>query len=246
MGQNRYAEERADLDELIESRVIREVIGTVKSGKEATVYCCRAYTGDELYAAKVYRDRNVRRFSNDASYTEGRARGMRRRDQLAVATKSRAGRKIAFDQWVDYEWSTLSTLYQDGCDVPRPIAHSGRVIIMDYIGDEEGPAPALNAVQLEPEEVRDVFDALMRNIESMLACDRVHADLSPFNVLYWNGRPVIIDFPQAVDPRFSPSALSLLDRDVSRICEWAARAGIAANSSRITHDLWSRFLRNAL
>src|SRR3954464_5714306 len=82
LGQNKDAEQLAALDEFIEARVIAEVIGVVKSGKEATVYCCRPYRANTgLIAAKVYRDRDVRRFSNDAPYMEGRTRGMRRRDQ---------------------------------------------------------------------------------------------------------------------------------------------------------------------
>ena len=42
----------------------------VKSGKEATVYCCQAHpsTGAKLLAAKVYRSRNNRSFKNDVIY----------------------------------------------------------------------------------------------------------------------------------------------------------------------------------
>jgi RIO kinase 1 len=237
----------AALDEFIEGRVMSEVIGVVKSGKEATVYCCRPYRADTgLIAAKVYRDRDVRRFSNDAQYMEGSTRGMRRRDQLAIAKKSRAGRKISFGHWVDQEWRTLSELYKAGADVPRPLSHSGRVILMEYLGDEEGAAQTLNAVQLEREECERVFNVLVRNIELMLACDRIHSDLSAFNVLYRDGDVRIIDFPQAVDPRFNSSALTLLDRDVDRICQYAARSGVIADGPAIVRELWSRFLRSEL
>ena len=247
MGQNKDAEQLAALDEFIEGRVIAEVIGVVKSGKEATVYCCRPYREDTgLIAAKIYRDRDVRRFSNDAPYMEGRTRGMRRRDQLAIATKSRAGRRISFGHWVEQEWRTLSTLYQAGCDVPRPLAHSGRVILMEYVGDEDGAAQTLNATDLETDECERVFDVVIRNIELMLACDVIHADLSAFNVLYRDGDVRIIDFPQAVDPRFNSSALSLLDRDVARICQYAAHSGIVRDGQAIVRDLWSRFLRSEL
>ena len=78
----------------------------------------------------------------------------------------------------------------------------------------------------------------------MLACDRIHGDLSAFNVLYREGDVRIIDFPQAVDPRFNSSALTLLERDVDRICEYASRRGVGADGARIVRDLWSRFLRS--
>ena len=82
--------------------------------------------------------------------------------------------------------------------------------------DEDGAAQTLNATDLETDECDRVFNAVMRNVELMLACDVIHADLSAFNVLYRDGEVRIIDFPQAVDPRFNSSALSLLDRDVYR------------------------------
>ena len=247
MGQNKDAEQLAALDEFIEGRVISEVIGVVKSGKEATVYCCRPYRHDTgLIAAKVYRDRDVRRFSNDAPYMEGRTRGMRRRDQLAIATKSRAGRKISFGHWIEQEWKTLSVLYQAGGDVPRPLAHSGRVILMEFVGDENCAAQTLNATELETVECERVFNLVMRNIELMLACDRIHGDLSAFNVLYRDGDVRIIDFPQAVDPRFNSSALTFLDRDVDRICQYATRSGVVRDGQAIVRDLWSRFVRSEL
>ena len=58
----------------------------------------------------------------------------------------------------------------------------------------------------------------MRNVELMLAYDRVHGDLSAYNVLYRDGEVRIIDFPQAVDPRFNSNALYLLERDIEHLC----------------------------
>jgi len=247
LGKNKEAEQIDALGELIEALIIDEVLGVIKSGKEATVYCCRGYQGEPpRLAAKVYRDRDVRRFANDYAYVEGRTRGMARQDVAAIAAKSRAGRAIAFGQWVDEEWKTLRLLHDAGCDVPEPIDRVGRVILMEYFGDDEGAAPMLAHARLAREEARDVLERLLRNIELMLACDRVHGDLSPFNVLYRDGEVRIIDFPQAVDPRFNSQALPLLQRDIDRVCEWALRCGVEADAARIARGLWARFLRSDL
>ena len=32
-----------------------------------------------------------------------------------------------------------------------------------------------------------LFRRLLRNVELFLDCDRVHADFSPFNILFWEG-----------------------------------------------------------
>jgi len=248
LGKNRDNEQLDAIEPFIEQGLIAEVLGVVKSGKEATVYCCEGgpASGRALVAAKVYRSRNVRQFSNDAAYRHGRLRNLERRQARAIIAGSRAGREIAFDRWVSDEYETLRLLHRASADVPEPIAQSGSVVLMEYVGDEDAPAPVLASVRLEPDQARAVFERLMRNVELALACDRVHGDLSAYNVLYHQGGVRVIDFPQAVDARFNANALSLLERDVERLCDHFARLGVHADAWGIARNLWRRFLRSEL
>lgn len=230
------------LEAFIDDATIDEVVGTVKSGKEATVYCCSSTRHNGLLAAKVYRSHKVRQFANDAAYTGGRL-WRHNRYARAIAQKSRAGRQFAFAAWVNAEYETLQALHQAGGDAPMPVARSESVIVMEYVGDDQAPAPMLSSVDFDAAGARAAFDQVMRNVELLLACDRVHGDLSPHNVLYHRGRAVLIDFPQAVDARFNPNARDLLARDVENICRFAARHGVETDAPRITHELWGRFLR---
>ncbi len=112
---------------------------------------------------------------------------------------------------------------------------------MEYQGDRQHAAPALQHVELPEHKVRPVFGQLMRNIELWLAHNYIHADLSAYNVLYWQGQVSIIDFPQAVDPRFNPNALALLTRDIENICRYVARYGLEHDGQRIAERLWHKF-----
>ena len=75
----------------------------------------------------------------------------------------------------------------------------------------------------------------------MLDLHVVHGDLSPYNVLYWRGEPVIIDLPQAVDPRLNPAARELLQRDIENVCTCATRRGVPRDAMEIAHELWRAF-----
>lgn len=233
------------LDFFFAEGLITDILYTVKSGKEATVYCCRAHpsTGMDLLAAKVYRSRNNRGFKNDAVYQEGRVilEGHVRR---AVQNKSRFGREAQFAMWVNYEFEALKALYQVGADIPRPIAKNEHVILMEYRGNPQQAAPALQYADLPKDEVRPIFERLMRNIELWLAHNYIHADLSAYNILYWQSKITIIDFPQAIDPRFNSNALALLTRDIENICHYVARYGLERDGQRIAERLWRKF-RNA-
>src|SRR5205085_7289278 len=63
------------LGHFYDDKQISDVLSRVKSGKEATVYCCAAHpgTGLELIAAKVYRPRMFRQLRNDSRYRQGRS-----------------------------------------------------------------------------------------------------------------------------------------------------------------------------
>src|SRR5258708_20396017 len=127
---------QAALDSFFTQGLITEVLYTVKSGKEATVYCCQAHpsTGVELLAAKVYRPRNNRGSKNDAFYQEARVilEGHVRR---AVQNKSRFGREVQLAMWVNYEFEALKALYRPGATIPRPSARAERPTRMQYHGN---------------------------------------------------------------------------------------------------------------
>ncbi len=232
------------LDMFFAEGLITEVLGLVKIGKEASVYCCQAGSelGGGLVAAKVYRRRQYR-FKNDAIYQEGRTRGMEGHLRRALKRKSEIGRQVQTGSWINHEYETLDLLYEAGADVPRPLASRGDAILMEYIGDSESPAPRLVQVAPDREEAEALFEALLANVELWLATNRVHADLSPHNVLYWDGRLVVIDFPQAIDPRFNSSARDLLHRDVDNVCRYFQALGVPSDPWRLAEDLWRRFLR---
>jgi RIO kinase 1 len=110
---------------------------------------------------------------------------------------------------------------------------------MDYIGDIDSAAPTLNSVTLEPDEARPLFERVIRNIDLLLANQRIHGDLSAYNILYWDGDITLIDFPQVVQPDTNPAAWNIFLRDVTRICQYFNSQGIRSNAGKLAGDLWT-------
>jgi RIO kinase 1 len=231
------------LDAFIGDGSISDVLYVVRSGKEATVYCCRgaASSGGGLVAAKVYRPLERRNFHNDSIYQKGRDAAFSRRDKLALAKKTRHGRDVQYGSWINAEFQTMRTLYDAGADVPEVFAHSSGAILMEYFGDEENAAPMLFRAALNRDEAEEILRKIIGNVKLWLANHLVHGDLSPYNLLYWEGRIVAIDFPQAVDPRVNPSARSLLGRDLENVCGYFSRYGFRADANRIATGLWADY-----
>jgi len=233
------------LDSFISEGLISEVLHMVKSGKEAAVYCCRAGTAidADVLAAKVYKPRSFRSFRNDAMYREGRVI-LNRRDARAFAKRTEHGREVGSALWTSHEWEVLNTLFHAGADVPAPIAHSSGALLLEFVGSaDDGAAPILKDCDLSATEAAAIYERLLRNVELWLSQNIVHADLSAYNVLYWQEAPLVIDFPQAVDPRFNFNAYSLLLRDIENINRYFARYGVTENASELADRLWTAYER---
>ena len=110
---------------------------------------------------------------------------------------------------------------------------------MTYIGDLDDAAPQLRSLKPARAEAEDMLRGVMRNVELFLYRNVIHGDLSAYNILVWEERVVVIDLPQAVDPRKNRHAQALLERDVERVCGFFERFGVRSNAHRLAADLWT-------
>ena len=226
----------AGLQPLIDDGVIDEVLRSLKSGKEATVYVVR--TGSQVRCAKVYRDMGQRSFQKRAQYQEGRkVRGSRQ--ARAMAKSTRFGRKEQESAWKNAEVDALYKLVAADVRVPKPYGYFNDVLIMELVTDANGnPAPRLGEVDLSPELARDYHTFLIRQIVRMLSLGLIHGDLSEFNVLVGPDGPVIIDLPQAVNAAGNNTAFRMFERDVNNMRASFARAAPELLQSEYALEIW--------
>lgn len=237
------------LEILFQQKWFDDVLHMVKGGKEASVYLCKgnATSGETYLAAKVYRPRQFRNLRNDSLYREGRVnldesgreitnKGLRH----AIHKRTEFGRELLLTSWLEHEFQALDLLSKAGADVPRPFATDSNTILMSYYGDEIMGAPTLNDISLPVQEARPLFDRVLHNIDLMLSKGRIHGDLSAYNILYWEGKIAIIDFPQAVSPDENRSAYHIFERDVLRVCEYFQRQGVNSQPRKLAAELWQK------
>jgi len=184
----------------------------IARGKEAHVFHATDIDG-KVVAVKIFHTSNAV-FKNLIQYIEGDRRfgGLRRRHRDLV------------DIWVRKEHRNLSRLSRWGLNVPRPIGIHKNVLVMEYIGTDVSASPKLREVKVDDPE--SVFDDLL---EFLAICwqkaNLVHGDFSPYNILWHDGRAMVIDVGQAVI-QTHPKAQEFLVRDVTRLVEWGKKNGI--------------------
>ncbi len=229
----------AALQPLIDDGVIDEVLRSLKSGKEATVYTVR--TGTQVRCAKVYRDMGQRSFQKRAQYQEGRkVRGSRQ--ARAMAKSTRYGRKEAESSWKNTEVDALYKLAAAGVRVPKPFGYFNDTLVMELVTDADGqPAPRLGEVALTPELAREYHTFLIRQVVRMLALGLIHGDLSEFNVLVDAQGPVIIDLPQAVNAAGNNGAFAMLERDVNNLRGTLGQFAPELLTTEYAREIWALF-----
>jgi RIO kinase 1 len=234
----------AGLQPLIDDGIIDEVLRSLKSGKEATVYVVR--TGAQIRCAKVYRDMAQRSFQKRAQYQEGRkVRGSRQ--ARAMSKSTRFGRKEQESAWKNAEVDALYKLVAADVRVPKPYGYFNDVLIMELVTDAAGnPAPRLGEVDLSPELALEYHQFLIRQVVRMLSLGLIHGDLSEFNVLVGPDGPVIIDLPQAVNAAGNNNAFAMLERDVNNIRNTLGRFAPELLETQFAREMWSLFQQGEL
>jgi RIO kinase 1 len=189
--------------DLMKGGYIDTVQYPVSTGKEGNVFFATDEDGDPV-ALKIFRT-STSTFKRHAKYIEGDPR-----------FKGLGGNKWKIIYaWANKEFKNLQRYADAGIPVPEPITFDKNCLLMEYIGDETRPAPQLKDVQLE--DPTDMYDEVLSFImDGWKDAHLVHGDLSEYNVLVWDGQPILIDCGQAMTIDFF-NAKDLLVRDITNV-----------------------------
>jgi len=188
-----------------------EFVGIISAGKEANVYFARG-KDDVPLAVKIYKidPQNTKWMKN---YIIGDPRFKR----IGNSTH-----KIIYT-WSKKEYKNLKQLKRHNIRVPNPIHCVDNVLVMEYIGDKNGtPAPRLKDVDefYHPKLLLKQILAYMRTM--YLDAHLVHGDLSEYNILFWEDKPIIIDVSQGVST-YHINAPVFLKRDLINVLKFFSK-----------------------
>jgi RIO kinase 1 len=224
-----FSSERATLEEVFDqatfmvvydflnSGVLYEVHGVVNAGKEARVYWGKNKEGKDL-AVKIYLTASAEFRKGMLKYIEGdyRFKGVKRDTRSLIFT------------WAQKEFRNLEQASRVKVRVPKPIAVKNNVLVMEFIGKDGVQAPSLKEQQ--PDNPDKVYDTMVTYVTRLYRkAELVHGDLSEYNIMMWNGRPVLFDMAQAV-PISHPMAGFLLHRDLTNLNRFFSRLDVKVPS----------------
>jgi RIO kinase 1 len=214
------------LEKLISDRIIDMLDFPISTGKEGNVF--RGITPDKKFVAvKIFRT-STSTFKHISNYIIGDPR---------FKSLHRTRRDIVY-AWTKKEYKNLERLHKAGVRAPKPIVCRNNVLIMEYIGDSNKPAPLLRDVTLK--NPKKIFDILIDFISKMYKkADLVHGDISAFNVLMHKNKPYLIDLGQGVLIEHQ-NALEFLKRDIHNLVNYFKKFNIHADENKIYNTITKR------
>ncbi len=188
------------------------IIGPISTGKEANVFLAKNPQRKEI-AIKIYRI-ETSSFQNMWKYI----RGDRRFESVKKTKKS------IVKAWAKKEFRNLELAKKAGLNVPKPIISRNNVLIMEFIGDKNNPAPI--AKFYPPKEPKKWLEKILNMIKDLYQkVGLIHGDLSEYNILNYKEKPYIIDFGQGV-LKDNPISKELLENDIKNILKWFKKKGV--------------------
>ncbi|UCH88945.1 MAG: serine protein kinase RIO [Thermoplasmata archaeon] len=178
----------------------------ISTGKEANVFKGTTPEGESV-AVKIYRIATAT-YKHFKKYIEGdpRFRNVKGDHRSQVYT------------WAQKEFKNLKRMCAAEVRVPEPVTYIKNILVMEYIGTEEGAAPMLKDIELE--NPQECFDILVNAIEILYNKGRlVHGDFSEYNILVPDDDIVLIDVGQSVLLEH-PMAQEMIERDIKNLVRY--------------------------
>ena len=201
------------LNRLINNNVLKYIKGALASGKESKVYLALAMN-NEFRAVKIYLTVSAE-FKKRLQYIAGDPR----------FSDIKKGSRNLISIWAKKEFKNLQTAYKSGVSVPFPHYVRRNVLVMEFIGDEDGN-PCSNLLSSDSVTSEDYEEVMEQTSKLYQKAQLVHADLSEYNIFKCaNGRIMLFDFGSSVNTRH-PNSKQFLIRDIVNVNRFFEKRGI--------------------
>ncbi|MFC1691000.1 serine protein kinase RIO [Nanoarchaeota archaeon] len=190
-----------------------ELESPISIGKEANIFTALKKDGSRVIL-KIYRLETCD-FNKMYDYIK--------MDTRYIGMKK--GRRDVIFSWAQREFRNLQKARDAGIKVPTVYNCYHNILVMEFIGDDQ-PAPKIkDSVPSKKTDIKKFYESVVKYMKKYHKAKMVHGDLSEFNILNLNDKPVFIDMSQA-SPLDSSNAKELLERDCKNIARFFTKAGL--------------------
>ncbi|EDW87688.1 serine/threonine-protein kinase RIO3 [Drosophila yakuba] len=225
------------LYKLINNQILEQINGIISTGKEAVILHANSdanYTGSNEHGHQsgvlvppelLPRECAIKIFKTTLNEFKQRDRYIK--DDYRFKDRfSKQNHRVIINMWAEKEMHNLMRMQAIGLNVPDVVVLKKHVLVMRFIGDNHNAAPKLKDARLSDAELSCAYEEIVAAMHKLYnEAKLVHADMSEYNILWYEGKCWFIDVAQSVEPKH-PSALEFLMRDCGNIVNFFERRGL--------------------
>jgi len=220
---------RVLLYKMVNGGVLDGINGVISTGKEAVIIHADGGPGhqESEEPMNVPKECVIKVFKTTLSEFKTRDKYIRDDYRFRDRFSKQNPRKV-IHMWAEKEMRNLVKMAKGGLRVPEVVVLKKHVLLMSFIGQEGRPAPKLKdaAERMSEAELELAYRQVVEMMVKLYTeCHLVHADLSEYNILWWQREAWFIDVSQAVEP-IHPSGLDFLLRDCTNIYNFFSKKGV--------------------
>jgi RIO kinase 3 len=218
------------LYKFVNGGVLDSINGVISTGKEAVIMHADGGPGPERDTDEpmnVPKECAVKVFKTTLNEFKTRDKYIRDDYRFKDRFSKQNPRKV-IHMWAEKELHNLAKMAKGGIRVPEIVVLKKHVLIMSFIGREGRPAPKLKdaAEHMSAKDLNMAYQQVVEMMEQLYTvCHLVHADLSEYNILWYEKEAWFIDVSQAVEP-IHPSGLDFLLRDCTNVHNFFSKRGV--------------------
>lgn len=194
--------------------IFDELVSPLEVGKESNVFIAKK--GQKKVIIKIYRLQNCD-YKRMFDY-------IRKDPRYQFLRQKR--REIIF-AWTQREYKNLLKAEKAKIKAPKALGWKMNIIVEEMIG-----SPALPLKDDYPQDPKKFLDLVIKEMKKMYKAGLIHGDLSSFNILNHNNKPVLIDFSQATLVR-TPNSEDLLKRDIKNVLQFFRKLGVKESEEKV-------------
>jgi RIO kinase 1 len=208
------------LFDLQKKGVFDELVSPLEVGKESNVFV--GNKGKKKVIIKIYR-MQTNDFKRMYDY-------IRKDTRYQFLRKKRREIILA---WTQREFKNLLRAEKGKVKSPHALGWKNNIIVEEFIGNKEAAPPLKDAYPAYPHQF---LQDIITEMKKMYKVKLIHGDLSSFNILNHNEKPVLIDFSQATLTK-TPNSEELLVRDVKNILKFFKKLGVEESFEKVMKEI---------
>uniref|UniRef100_H3C7K7 Serine/threonine-protein kinase RIO3 n=2 Tax=Tetraodon nigroviridis TaxID=99883 RepID=H3C7K7_TETNG len=208
---------------LVNAGVLEKINGCISTGKESVVFHA---DGGSLEERQVPDEVVLKVFKTTLNEFKNRDRYIKD-DYRFIDRFSKLNPRKIIRLWAEKEMHNLTRMKKARISCPEVVLLKKHILVMSFIGKDHVPAPKIKDALLSSEDLKKAFYQVLHVMQALYReCNLVHADLSEYNILWFEGKVWLIDVSQSVEPTH-PHGLEFLFRDCRNVSTFFQKRGVA-------------------